>query len=227
MPESEQKKLREQLYNLVRPGTEQESADHLIEGLGPNVGFWIAPPAKKGKDWLPQATLAIETKDTPQGREAQKAMLKTLEFYARLGVMSDRNLRLTTSKVDGDEVFSLTHREAFPEGFKPSLGAKGNYVLVTSSPQGIADFRMRPGAVAKGDDFPVLRFSTKSLKDYLEQRKDPLAKFIGEKNGMDPKAVISQIEEILPVIKTMDRIEIRGRSQGRSGGVVIRMVVGK
>ena len=63
-------------------GLAKGKADGLLKGLGPEVGFWISPPMKDEKTWVPQGTFALKFQSTEAGEAARKDAQSALHTLA-------------------------------------------------------------------------------------------------------------------------------------------------
>ena len=110
--------------------------------------------------------LAVKTADNQDGRQAEQAALKGLDFLARLACLSDKELRFRSEKQGDVHVRYLTRTSKFPPGFRPAFASKGGYVLVAGSPQTIARFDPPTGAATDVEEVPILRISVTGWRGY-------------------------------------------------------------
>ncbi len=145
LTENDRTKVVDTVANAARPFLETEDLAPLLKGIGPDIGFWVSPPDPTENSWCPQAILAIKTSEQPEGKQAEQAALKGLDFLTRLACLSDKQLRVHTEKQGPNRVQYLTHATAFPPGFRPAFASKSGYILIAGSPRTVARFEPPSG----------------------------------------------------------------------------------
>ena len=205
-------KVLEAISEATRAVSEMDDFGPIARGLGPDVGIWVTRPDPADKTWVPQGMLAVKTADNQDGKLAEKAAVRGLDFLARLAVVSNKELRVGTEKQGDVEVLYLSHQSAFPPGFRPCFASKGGYVLVAGSPQTIGRFEPPTAAVTDAAEVPILRISVSGWRKYLTDHRKELVEYIATAKKVEPDALKAQIDALMPLTEGLDRIEVVQRS---------------
>jgi hypothetical protein len=195
----------------------------LVRGFGPDVGFWVTRPEPGGKTWCPQALLAVKLADGPDGRKAEHAALKGLDFLARLASLSEKNLEVFEERQGQVLITGLASAAVFPPGFRPCFASKGGYLLVAGSPGTIARFDPPTNPPTNAGEVPVLRISVAAWRDYLKTHREGLTEYLAKVNNADVAGLNAQIDGLLPLLEGLDRIEIVQRAGPDRVSLVVRL----
>jgi hypothetical protein len=224
LSEQDRSKVMEAIADATRPFLETDDLGPLLKGIGPDVGLWIMPPDPAEKTWCPQGILAVKIADGPEGKQAEEAAIKGLDFLTRLACLSEKGLRVHTEKQGPVNVQYLTHTSAFPPGFRPAFASKGGYVLVAGSPRMIAKFESPSSQARDADEVPIIRISVAAWRKYLKEHRGALVEFISKTKGLDAKSIDGTLDTLLPILEGLDRIELVQRSGPDRAKFVLRFV---
>jgi hypothetical protein len=205
-------KVLEAISEATRPFLEMDDFGPIARGLGPDVGIWVTRPDAADKTWVPQGIVAVKTADNQDGRLAEQAAVRGLDFLARLACTSNKELRVRREKQGDVEVLYLTHQSAFPPGFRPCFASKGGYILVASSPETIGRFEPPTATASDPEEVPVLRISVSGWRKYLKDHRKDLVEYIAAAKKVEPSVLNSTIDSLMPLTEGLDRIEIVQRS---------------
>jgi len=212
LTEPDRAKVLDGVVQAVRTFLESDELGPAIRGLGPDVGLWVTRPDPADKTWCPQGILAMKVADDQDGRLAEQAALRGLDFLARTACLSEKQLRIRSEKQGDVEVRYLTHTSAFPPGFRPGFSSKGGYIVVASSPQTIARFNPPTAAATDADEVPILRISSAGWKQYLKDHRAGLTQYLAEAKGLDAATLGQQIDSLMPLFDALDRVELVQRT---------------
>lgn len=217
-------KVFDAIGDAARPFLESDNFATLARGLGPDVGFWLSAPIAESKTWVPDAMLALKVASTPEGKQAEEAALKGLDFAARFLCLSQKGMRIHSEKQGPVNVQYLTHPELFPTGFKPAFASKGGYLLVAGSPQTIARFEAPTSEATGANEVPLIRVSVAAWRKYLLEHRTEIGKFLAAANKLEPAAFDAQLDKLMPVLESMERVELVQRSTSDRVTLALRFV---
>jgi hypothetical protein len=212
LAEPDRKKVLDGIGKASRPFLETEDRGVLARGLGPDVGFWVTAPEPGSKTWCPHAVLAAKVGDGPDGRVAEQASLRGLDFLARMASLQHDDLRIRSENQGPIEVRYLTHPTAFPPGFRPAFASKGGYIVIADSPESIGRFQPPTGPATDADEVPILRVSVTAWRKYLAEHRGPLIEYLAGVKGDDPKDLSRHLDVLVPMLEGLDRVELVQRS---------------
>ena len=205
LPVADRKKVLDGLGHATRPFTEADDIGPLIRGLGPDLGLWVTKPDVDDKTWVPRAILAVKVAPGDDGKRAEAAVMKSLDFLMRLACFLSPETRLQT--LAKESVTAVSH-PSFPPGFRPCFGSKGGYLLVGSSPLANAGFTAPLAGPANADEVPVIRLSVTGWRAYLQTHQKEIARFFASAGAGDETELVGKMSAILPMFDGLDRIEL-------------------
>lgn len=217
-------RIVEGIVDATRPFLENEDLSPLLRGIGPDVGFWITPPDAAEKTWCPQGVLAVKVANSAEGKQTEEAAIRGLDFFARLASLTNKGIRIHSEKQGSINVQYLTHASAFPPGFRPAFASKGGYIVVAGSPRTIASFEAPKGEATAVEEVPIIRISVAACRDYLKTHRKPLAAFLAGAKGVDPGEFDHQLDSLMPILETVDRIELVQKSGPDRATFILRLV---
>lgn len=221
--EPDRKKVLDAIADAARPFLETDDYATLARGLGPDVGFWVAAPEAGSKTWSPRAVLAAKIADGPDGRAAERAALRGLDFLARLACLQHKGLRVQSERQGEVDVQYLTFPTAFPPAFRPAFTSKGGYIVVTDSPETLARFDPPTGPAKEAVEVPLLRISASAWRSYLTTHRAPALEYLAGLKGMDPKELGRQIDVLVPLLEGLDQLEVVHRSAPGRAMFLVRL----
>ncbi|MBO0700244.1 MAG: hypothetical protein J2P46_17725 [Zavarzinella sp.] len=223
LTETDRQKVVEAVGRMSKTFFKPEQLGSVARGFGPDVGFWVTRPEPGGKTWCPQALLAVKLADGPDGRKAEQAALKGLDFLARLASLSEKDLEVFEEQQGAVLVTGLASAALFPPGFRPCFASKGGYLLVAGSPETIARFEPPANPPADAAEIPVLRISVAAWREYLKTHRKGLTEYLATVNKTDASALNAQIDGLLPLLDGLERIEIVHRAGPDRVSIVLRL----
>lgn len=223
LAEPDRKKVLDTITDATRPFLETDDFAPLARGIGPDVGFWVTAPAAADKTWVPEAVLAVKLADGPEGKQAEEAALKGLDFLARLAALSHKGLRVHSEAQGPVAVKYLTHPTAFPDGFRPAFASKGGYLVAASSPKAIGKFEPPTTQPRDADEVPIVRISVSAWRAYLRAHRGPVTDFLARTKGIEPEAMGRQLDGFLPILDGLERVELLQRSGPDRATLVVRL----
>jgi hypothetical protein len=227
LADEDRSRVVEAITDATRPFLETDDLSPLLRGLGPDIGFWVMPPYPAEKTWCPRGIFAVKIADNAEGKQAEEAAIKGLDFLARLASLSDKGLRVRSEKQGAVNVQYLTHTGAFPPDFRPAFASKSGYVLVADSPQTIANFEAPKTEPRDADEVPIVRVSVSSLRTYLKTHREPLAEFLSKTKNLEAQIINDRLDTLLPLLEGLDRIELLQRTGPNRATIVLRIQEGR
>lgn len=205
---------------------EKATLDSLAKGLGPDWGMWIEAPKPNARSWVPQAVLAIKKQDTDDGKTSEETIRSGIQFLSTISRLASKNApKLESTTIDQLEIKYLTH-DSFPIGFRPAFAVKDGFIVFASSVESIQRFSI-PKVAPAMNETPLLRISAAGWSKYLSAHKLDLASAVAKLNGSSAKDVAAQIDELLPNLKELDRLELSVRGQKDLATIVLRLKTAK
>jgi hypothetical protein len=203
----------------------------LLPKIGPDWGFCVTAPEPGTKDPLPRGFFALRVAggdDAP----VDKAILSAAHTAVLFAVVAynhqhpDAVLRLMTLTKNKAEIYYLVGERVFPPGVQPAYGLRDGWLLVASSPDLVGRFALGPSPKTPPEDgapFPVLRVSFKACRAFLQDRRDPLASLLAEKNQIGKEEAGKTIDDLVGVLQLVDRLEVT--QSYKPGQVVVTLTV--
>lgn len=216
LPEEARKALPHLLDGAPLPGI-GKIVREVLPNLGPDIGFCVIAPADDDKNWLPQAAAALRVRPGKGEQPADQTLLDALDLAAGFAVFDynsknrDR-VSLRTLRQDKVEVKYFVNDKKFPAGFQPAYALKDGYLLLASSPETVRRFQAKPPPPKEADDVPLLRMSLTALRHYLKQRREPLAAYSAEKNGISPEEAGRRLDRLQMGLQFLDHVELTQRA---------------
>lgn len=198
---------------------EEDFARDVLPALGPDWGLCITAPAPRDKGWMPQTLLALRV-DTHRTKKALRGkLLAGLDFAARLFILGhntqhpDQPMVLKSGEVDSQEVRHVASERGLPSGIQPAYGLLHGYLLLSSSLDAMTRFGQATPAPAADADAPIplLRISCKDWRTYLNERREPIVRFLASRNNLSVDAAGQRLNGLLAGLRFLDRIELRQR----------------
>ena len=192
----------------------------VLSHVGPDWGFCLTAPPKEGKDWLPQAFLAIRTAPGDETAPVDQALLSAVHTAVLAGVLAYNHqhpgepLRLKSLLSNKQEVHYVDDSRLLPPGLRPAYGLTSGWTAFASSPDVFRRFiesAPKP-APQDGTAFPLLRLSLKGWRDYLTEREEPLTTALAEKHQLSAEEMRKRLDDLIGVLQFVDRLEIDCRT---------------
>ena len=169
----------------------------------------------KGQSPSPGSKVSPFTPDERLG----PALVSAIQSYALLAVLgynrqNPDKLTLKTVVHDKTEIKYLANSKLFPPGLEPAFALHDGYLAFASSPEAIRQFGLavpRKGNLTAGA-VPILRISTRDLRKFIKDYREPLTATIAEKNQISKEQAGQQLEKFLFALEPVDRLELLQRS---------------
>jgi plasmid stabilization system protein ParE len=187
-------------------------AGRLAEHLGPEIAFFIVPPADK-LHAIPSAVLIVQVRSA-QDRHFEPALRDAAESLVALvrvhfNSKFDEPVRLETIRNGRDEIRSLVHDRAFPTGWSPAYTIRDGFLIIATHPRLIVDLKRDSGPTSGADRPAVLaRISSRKLADYLVAHKDALVAHFKSADGGNVADIENQVGRLLMFIELFEQGEL-------------------
>ena len=227
-PADDKKGVRETIEQTLGPIVGKDKLPLVLDALGPDWALWVAPPAKGTKDAVPVLVAALKVQtDGPKGVEASKALVQALEYGFQTGRIAYNathkdQLELREEK-DGDAVIKSLTGDAFPAGVRPCFALKGGYLVVSTSPDAIKEFKAPTGTPKPGGEVPLARFNATLARDYLLSHGPALAKVLSAAGAGEAKELAQQLDALALVLEPVGKVELLARGDASGLKVMLRV----
>lgn len=198
---------------------EEDFAKNVLPSLGPDGGLCLLAPAASDKGWIPHALVALRVGSTQRKKPLDQELMEALDFAARLLVFAhnsqhpDRPLTLKTTEADKPKIHYVSGERGLPLGMQPAYAVRNGYLVLASSLDGLGRFASAAStAPAAKAEVPLVRISVQQWRDYLKERREPIVRFLAEKNELSREAAEKHLDEICSALQFVDRLELRHRS---------------
>jgi hypothetical protein len=187
----------------------------VLPRLGPDWGFCVAAPGDGTT--IPHVLAALRVQPGPANAPVDQALLTAAQFFAGLAVF-DHNakhggqMRIKTKVQDKVEVKYLADGKSFAQGLQPALALKDGYLVLASSPDAIRRFAAH---AAEGDarrEVPFLRLSLSALGRFLKDRREPILRFLAEKNQTSREVASRWLDGMLETLAVFQALEVTHRA---------------
>jgi hypothetical protein len=198
---------------------EDDFTRDMLPGLGPDWGLCITAPDARSKNWLPQSLLALRVEATRGKKGLERKLLGALDFAARFVLLGHNNqhpeqpMTLKNGEVNGQDVRYLAGERGLPSGLQPAYGLLSGYLVLSSSLDSMSRFAQATPAAAPVADAPspLLRLSIKDWRNYLKERRTPIAAFLADKYKLSGDAANQKLDALLAGLQFVERVELRQR----------------
>ncbi len=219
--------VRAEIERSLETGLRPFFAEHarpstILNGLGPDWGFWMAMPSGKETSWIPQAILALKVKETSEGASAEATIRNAVQFLSALAQLSGKgSVRVETVEDNKTSIKALVN-ESFPANFRPSFASKDGFLLLADSPSTVKQFAM-PGEKRSFEETPILRLSAIAWKNYLGAHKTEVASFLAKRTERPVTTIVQQIDELCSNLNAIDRVEVVISGKRESATLTMRL----
>lgn len=203
----------------------------VLDALGPDWGAWLVPPAAGSKDTLPAAVVAVKVRsDGEKGADVERVLAQSLEYgfqVARTAYNAKHKDQIELrEEQDGDVVVRSLTGDGLPAGFRPCFALKGGYLLVSTSPARIKEFKP-PTTAAKVGEAPFARFSGAAARGYLSAHGPALAKLLSSAGAGDEKELAQQFGTLSQLLEPVEKVEMLARGDATGVKLSLRLTPAK
>jgi hypothetical protein len=205
----------------------------VVPYLGPDWGLCITAPPAGGKEWFPHVLVALRVQPGGKPPPVDQALLSAVDSLAtwlRIGYNLQHKDQIVARTVTQDkvEIKYLVSAQCFPPGVSPAYALRDGYLVLASSPELIRGFGPAVGSSpSTSDEFPLLRMSLKDLRQYVQDRREPLAAAVAEKNQLPREEADRRLSNLLIGLQILDRLEIRQRTAPGQVTLTLRVKTSK
>ena len=201
----------------------------VLSRIGPDWGLCVTAPPADGKEWLPQALLAVRAAPGDETAPVDEALLSAIHTAALLGVLGYNRqhpaepLRLKALEFGQQEIHFITGDRLLPAGVQPAYGLTNGWLALSSCPDAIrrfAEAAPKPAA-PDGASFPLLRLSLKGWRSYVTDHREPLAAILAEKNGLTVEEMRKRLDDLVGALQFVDRLEVACRTGSGMAAVTL------
>jgi hypothetical protein len=210
----------------------KDLAKDILPFIGPDWGFYIAPPPSTDKDWFPHITWALRVRPGTSDPPVDRTLWNGLNALAMLAVLAynsshpEDGLTIRSISQGGVEVQYLSNVKSFPPGLQPAAALKDGYLVLASSPEAIRGFHARSSAevpATPAAEVPVLRFSALELRRYLQGRREVLAAHVAEKEHISKEEAGRRLDRLVAGLQPFDRLDLSQRSAPGQFSLILRV----
>jgi hypothetical protein len=183
----------------------------ILPHVGPDWGLCISAPPAKDRNWFPHTVFAVRVES------GGESLLELLSSYALAAVLNHNRVNkdqmaLKRVTIDKAEVKYLVNDQRFAPGLQPAFALVQGHLVLASSPDAVRRFLSTDGK-GKPDaaEFPLLRVSWKSLRQYVKDRREPLIAAVAEKNQLSPEEAAKRLDGLLAGLSFVDLLELTQR----------------
>jgi Protein of unknown function (DUF3352) len=200
----------------------------ILPCLGPDVGLCIAARPAKDKDWFPHVLVAVRTSPGETKPFIDQALFSAVNTYAQLTVLEHNRthqdqLSLKTLVQDKVEVKYLDAEKPSVPGLRPAFALTQGYLVLASSPDAVAAFNNPTRGDRPRDEFPLFRTSLKGLRQFVKDRREPLAAAVAEQNGIKKEDAEARLDALVVGLELFDRLELTERPTAGQVTLTLRL----
>jgi hypothetical protein len=200
----------------------------ILPCLGPDVGFCIVARPAKDKDWFPHVIAAVRTSPGETKPSVDQALLSAVNTFAQLSVIEHNRthadqISLKTVMQDKVEVKYFAAEKPSVPGLRPAFALTQGYLVLASSPEAVAAFSSPTRRDRPADEFPLFRTSLKGLRQFVKDRREPLAAAVAEQNGIKKEEAEARLDALVVGLELFDRLELTERPTAGQVTLTLRL----
>lgn len=217
---------REALEHALGPVLGRDKVPLVLDALGPDWGFWVAPPAGGGS--VPVTVVAVKLgANGPKGVEASKLVAQALEYGFQVARISHNGkhkeqLELKEER-DGAAIIKSLSGGGLPAGFSPCFALKGGHLLLSTSPDAVRSFKPPQGEPEPGGDVPLVRFSALNTRAYLTVHTPKLVKLLADVGAGEERALAEELGNLALVLESVEKVELFARGDTNGLKLMLRV----
>ena len=227
MPEKDRKKLASNWQGSVGAILRLDLFKDLLPNLGPDWGVCVLPSRDPKR--VPAMMFAIEVKPGEKEPAVDQTLFKAVGLFAGI-VIRDHNsnnpnalIRVESLKQDKVEVNYLSGDKVFPPGFQPACALKDGFLLLATSPEAIAEFRLRGKPAEEPKESMLVRISTLELARLLDQRREHILSSLTDRQQMPPSQAKQNLENVIALLGLFDRVTLSQHGDQGQASWIIRL----
>jgi hypothetical protein len=146
-----------------------------------------------------------------------------LEGFVDLALMAHNKtnpndiIRLEKMKQGNVEVKFLANDKLFPPGLQPAWAVKDGFLVIATTPDAIASFRLREKKGGEPKDSLMMRISAPELAKLLEHRRDHILSSLNEKDA--PK----NLDNLIGLLGLFDQLTFSQRGEAGQATWTVRL----
>lgn len=221
VPEKDRKKLTKD-WGGIGAILELDPFKDVLPNIGPDWGVCMLPA--KNAQHLPPLMFAIAVKPGSAEKPVDQALFKAAGFFAKIAVLQYPDaIRLQTMKQGTVEVRYLTSDKLFPLGFQPACALKDGFLIFATTPEAIADFRLRPKPADEPKESMLLRVSAPELARLLEHRREHILSNLTDRQQMTQKEAKQNLENVIAILGLFDRVALSQHGEAGQASWSLRL----
>lgn len=219
MPEKDVRGINDLVQNKVGAATGLNVLGDVLPNLGPDIGFCVSLPEGTA---IPQAIVALAVKPLPKERPADQAIAKAIAMGVGAGILA-HNLnnphpfkleKITQGMI---ELTVVKNEKLLPPGVHPTYALKDGFLLVASSPEAIADFRVRETPPANGET-PLVRIAPRQWSRLIKTHRQEAINHLVLKNNEPLQAATTLVDGLSEGLNAFQSLTL---SQRNAGGLAV------
>jgi len=227
IPEKDRKALATTWQGSIGAILRVDLFKDLLPNIGPDWGMCVLP--SKDANQVPAMMFALEVRPGAKEPAVDQTLFKAVEFFAGIAIL-DHNKKnpnaiiSVQSKKEGNvEIKYLTSSKHFPAGFQPACALKDGFLIFATSPDAIADFKLRAKPAGEPKESALLRISTPQLSKLLEQRRGHILSSLTERQEMSAKDAKQNLENVIALLGLFDHVTLSQRGGDGQASWIIRL----
>ncbi len=197
---------------------DKDLVKQVLPHVGPDWGVCVTAPSRGEKAWIPSMLFALRVAAGDNTTPVDRALVDILKFQAGGMVQAYNKMRkdpLVWKKLNQDrlEIEYLGSATGQTMGLQPGFGLCDGYLVIASTPETFRRFAAPARPFKSGTEVPLMRVSLSSLRQYLKDRREPLASAFAESH----QQLAQQLDSVSTALSLLDRLEL---TQGTVPGQV-------
>ncbi len=190
---------------VLMPEKERAKLDpfkDIVPTIGPDWGVCVLP--SKDAQQLPHVLFALAVKPAAKGLPLDQTLWVLVESVVQAHNQNNPKTPIRVQSITQEkvEIKYLTNDKLFPPGFQPAFAVKDGYLLVATTPDAIAHFRLHDKKPVEQNDTPILRVSAPELAKLLEHRQDHILASLTEKDAK------KNLENVIGLLRLFERMTL-------------------
>jgi hypothetical protein len=116
----------------------------------------------------------------------------------------------------------LRSDKLFPAGFQPAAALKDGFMLLATSPDAIAGFRVTQALPQQTKEAMLMRISAPGLATLLEQRRDHIVSSLTDKQQMTKAQATRNLENVVSLLNLFENVTLSQHGEHGQATWIIR-----